>query len=259
MAGPDPRDSTTAPNPHTAVADKLGSDLSGLRLGVLRAFLEKGIDTPVQVRFQEALQLLQARGATLVDVSLPHARHGIAVYYLLATAEASSNLERYDGVRFGPRVMADDASVWEMYEATRGEGFGPEVKRRIILGTYALSAGYYDAYYGRAQKVRRRIAEDFSAAFEHCDLVVTPTSPVACVRQGERIADPIQMYLLDIFTVLVNLAGLPAISLPAGDDQTGHPVGLQFIGRAFDEQGVLNAAQGFETALGTGSPRPAGF
>ncbi len=248
MAGPDARDSTTAPRPFEPLSHQIRGDLTGLRLGVPRAFLEQGIDAPVQARFDLALLRLQDRGATLVDIALPHARQGIAVYYLLATAEASSNLERYDGVKFGPRAAGTDASLIDMYEASRGEGFGPEVKRRIILGTYALSAGYYDAYYGRAQKVRRCIASDFDAAFETCDLVVTPTSPVASVRLGERIADPLQMYVLDALTVLVNLAGLPAISVPMGDDGAKHPVGLQFIGRAFDESGVFNAAAGFESA-----------
>jgi aspartyl-tRNA(Asn)/glutamyl-tRNA(Gln) amidotransferase subunit A len=199
---------------------------------------------------QAALEAYRKLGATLVEISLPHSRYGIAAYYLVATAEASSNLGRYDGVRFGLR--AGDGGLREMYEATRERGFGAEVKRRIMLGTYALSSGYYEAYYLRAQKVRTLIRRDLDRAFEQCDVVAGPVSPTVAFKLGEKVEDPLQMYLADVFTITANLAALPALSLPCGKDgPTGLPIGLQLVGRPFDEATLLRAARALERELGT--------
>jgi len=202
--------------------------------------------------FNAATASLAANGATIIDIELPHSRHAISAYYLIATAEASANLARFDGVRFGLRVPG--GSLTEMYDATRGRGFGAEVKRRIMLGTYVLSAGYYDAYYLKAQQVRTLIQRDFTTAFASVDTVLMPTSPVPAFTFGERVDDPLQMYLADVFTVSANLAGIPAISIPCGTTTTGLPIGMQFLARAWDEASILRAADAWERIHAHASP-----
>jgi len=246
LAGPDRMDATAA---DVAVADysaDLGRGLDGVRVGVARDLLE-GVDPEVGAAFEASLAAMQAGGASLVAIDLPHAKYAIPVYYLVATAEASSNLARYDGVRYGYRT-SEARTLESMYLKTRDEGFGPEVKRRIMLGTYVLSAGYYDAYYLKAQQVRTLIRRDYEAAFERCDVVAMPTSPTPAFRLGEKTDDPLQMYLADVFTVSANLTGLPAISVPGGTSSEGLPIGLQLTGRAFDEGMMLRAAAGVEAA-----------
>ncbi len=237
ICGSDPLDATSASRPAPQLPSPLPSDASAFRVGVPRSFLESGVESETKARFDEALAALSAAGARVLDVELPHLPHAVATYYLVATAEASSNLARYDGVRFGLRAPGGNDLV-SSYGRTRDAGFGPEVKRRIILGTFALSAGYYDAYYVRAQKVRTLIRSDFERAFESCDVIATPTTPTPAFRFGEKTEDPLQMYLGDIFTVPANLAGIPALSLPCGL-ACGLPVGLQFLGRPFDEATLL--------------------
>ena len=245
IAGNDARDATSSRDPLPDFnTDSSGDSVKGIRIGVPRALVGEGIEGGVLSAFTQALTVLEERGASLVDVELPHSRHAIPVYYLIATAEASSNLARYDGVRYGRR--ADASTLVSMYESTRGSGFGAEVKRRIMLGTYVLSAGYYDAYYLKAQQVRTLIKGDYDAVLEDVDLVAMPTSPTAAFPIGERIADPIQMYLADVFTVGANLAGLPAVSVPCGFTPEGLPVGLQLTGRRMDEATVLHAAAAYE-------------
>jgi aspartyl-tRNA(Asn)/glutamyl-tRNA(Gln) amidotransferase subunit A len=245
IAGHDPRDATSSREPVPDFnTDTSADSLRGTRIGVPRALLAEGVEHGVLSAFNQALEVLETRGASLIDVELPHSRHAIPVYYLIATAEASSNLARYDGVRYG--VRADATTLVDMYEKTRGAGFGAEVKRRIMLGTYVLSAGYYDAYYLKAQQVRTLIKSDYDRALADVDLVAMPTSPTAAFPIGERIADPIQMYLADVFTVGANLAGLPAVSLPCGFTPEGLPVGLQLTGRRMDEGTVLHAAAAYE-------------
>jgi aspartyl-tRNA(Asn)/glutamyl-tRNA(Gln) amidotransferase subunit A len=244
IAGHDPRDSTCSDAPVPDYSKALDGDVRGLRIGVPRELFDAaGADPETLARVHEALALLEKHGAKLVEVSLPHARYGIATYYLICTAEASSNLSRYDGVKYGLRVPAD--TLEDMYRRTRSRGFGAEVKRRILLGTYVLSAGYYDAYYRKAQQVRTLVRHDFEAALGACDLLATPTAPGPAWPLGERSADPLQMYLSDVFTVPVNLAGLPALSVPCGF-AGGLPVGLQLIGRALDESGVLRAGDALQ-------------
>jgi aspartyl-tRNA(Asn)/glutamyl-tRNA(Gln) amidotransferase subunit A len=243
LFGPDPRDATSALQDVPDFTAELTGGVAGLRIGVPRRFLESGVDGSVLASFEQALQSLADAGARLVDVELPHLSHAIATYYLVATAEASSNLARFDGVRYGQRV--DAGNLRSMYGETRDRGFGAEVKRRIILGTFALSSGYYDAYYLRAQKVRTLIRRDFERAFESCDVVATPTTPTPAFRIGEKTADPLQMYLADIFTVPASLAGLPALSLPMGAAD-GLPAGLQLQGRMFDEATLLRAGHAFQ-------------
>ncbi len=245
IAGCDPADATSAAQEVPDFTRALTGDARGLRIGVPRHALEAGVDAEVARAFFDALERLRARGAQLVDVDLPHARFGIPVYYLIATAEASSNLARYDGVRYGFRA-GGGAVLREMYERTRDAGFGAEVKRRIILGTWVLSAGYYDAYYVKAQRVRTLIARDYEEAFARVDLVATPTSPTAAFRLGERVDDPLTMYLADLFTVAAPLAGLPAISVPCGFTRDRLPVGLQLTGRMWDEETVLRAGDAYE-------------
>ncbi len=263
-AGPDARDATSAPDEVPDYAAALGGDVRGIRIGVPGTLVDaEGIDVDVRRLFRTALDTLAARGALLVDIDLPHAGAAIPVYYLVATAEASSNLARYDGVRYGFRASGlrgggsrahDDLT--RMYARTREAGFGPEVKRRIMLGTYVLSAGYYDAYYKKAQQVRTLIRRDYEHAFARVDVVAVPTSPTPAFPLGERVADPLQMYLLDVFTVSANLAGLPAVSVPCGFTDAGLPVGLQLTGRSFDEATVLSAADAYErdTAWSTREP-----
>jgi aspartyl-tRNA(Asn)/glutamyl-tRNA(Gln) amidotransferase subunit A len=248
LAGHDPRDATTVDEPVPDV-HALEGGLAGVRIGVPRRLLADGLDTAVATAFGDALDVLVRQGATLVDIELPHASAAIPVYYLVATAEASSNLARYDGVRYTFRArLGADADVTTMYDRTRDEGFGPEVKRRIMLGTYVLSAGYYDAYYLKAQQVRTLIRRDYERAFLAVDAVVTPTCPSPAFRIGERVDDPLQMYLADVFTVSANLAGLPAISVPCGFSGDGLPIGLQLTARPFDEAGLLRLACGYERA-----------
>jgi aspartyl-tRNA(Asn)/glutamyl-tRNA(Gln) amidotransferase subunit A len=255
LFGHDPKDATSATATVPRFAAALERDLGGLRVGVPRSFLASGVDASTMARFDEALCALAAAGAQVCDVALPHLPHAVATYYLVATAEASSNLARYDGVRSGLRAPGPGDLV-SMYGRTRDAGFGPEVKRRIILGTFALSAGYYDAYYVRAQKVRTLIRRDFEGAFERCDVIATPTTPTPAFRLGEKTADPLQMYLEDIFTVPANLAGIPGLSLPCGL-ASGLPVGLQILGRPFDEETLLRVGAGFQRETRHHELRPA--
>jgi aspartyl-tRNA(Asn)/glutamyl-tRNA(Gln) amidotransferase subunit A len=247
IAETDPRD-TTSVGPREPVAFDKHERLDGVRLGLPKQFMAEGVDPDVKAVIEENLRQAVDLGAAIVDVDLPHAEYALAAYYLIAPAEASSNLARFDGVRYGLRVEAD--SLHEMYEATRAEGFGLEVQRRIMIGTYALSSGYYDAYYGQAQKVRTLIARDFETVFEHCDLVIGPTSPTTAFGIGERMDDPLAMYASDILTIPVNLAALPGISIPSGLAADGLPVGFQLIGPAFSENRILSAAWTLEQAFG---------
>ncbi len=247
MSGPDPRDATSARRPVEPLAASLDGRAAGLRIGVPRDLLETGIDTDVAAAFERSLEVFAALGAVVRTVGLPHSRFAIPVYYLVATAEASSNLARYDGVRYGQRAPGV-ATLEAMYERTRSAGFGAEVKRRIMLGTYVLSEGYYDAYYLKAQQVRTLIRRDYDVAFADVDVIATPTSPTAAFKLGERNADPIQMYLADVFTVSAPLSGLPAISVPCGMTREGLPVGLHLTGRAWDEVTLLRAADAYARA-----------
>jgi aspartyl-tRNA(Asn)/glutamyl-tRNA(Gln) amidotransferase subunit A len=226
---------------------------------VPRAFISEGVDAAVTSAFDEALLVMRAQGAEIVEIGLPHARYAIPVYYLVATAEASSNLARYDGVRYGYRArLGRNETLLEMYEHTRDQGFGAEVKRRIMLGTYVLSAGYYDAYYLKAQQVRTLVRQDYERAFERIDVVAMPTTATPAFRLGEKTSDPLQMYLEDIFTVSANLAGLPAISVPCGFSERDLPIGLQLTGRMFDEATILRAADAYQrhTTWHTAQPNP---
>jgi aspartyl-tRNA(Asn)/glutamyl-tRNA(Gln) amidotransferase subunit A len=249
IAGRDPNDSTSS---NTHIGDYLSAikgDVRGLRVGVPREYYGKGLDPEVREKVEAAIEKLKLEGAELVNVSLPHTEYAVPVYYLVATAEASSNVARYDGVRYGFR--AEEARTpREMYSRTRDEGFGAEVKRRIMLGTYALSAGYYDAYYGKAQKVRSLIERDFRNAFASCDVIATPTAPTPAFKLGEKTADPLEMYLSDIYTITANLAGVPGLSIPCGLSSAGLPISVQLIGRHFDEGTLLCAGHNLEMALG---------
>ena len=248
IAGVDRADATTVPQPVADFTRALTGDARGARVGVPRALLDSGVDAEVSRAIEAALEVLVSKGAALVDIDLPHAGAAIPVYYLVATAEASSNLARYDGVRYGYRARPTGAreDLRGMYAQTRAAGFGPEVKRRIMLGTYVLSAGYYDAYYLKAQQVRTLIRRDYDEAFGRVDVVAMPTTPTPAFRIGERVSDPLQMYLGDVFTVSANLAGLPAISLPCGFTSGGLPIGLQLTGRAFEEAELLRIADAYE-------------
>jgi aspartyl-tRNA(Asn)/glutamyl-tRNA(Gln) amidotransferase subunit A len=246
LFGHDPLDSTSATEPVPDLARALEGSAKGLRVGVPWAFLLQGVEDETMARFRESLAALESAGASVSEVSLPHLPHAIAAYYLVATAEASSNLARYDGVRYGRRAPAA-RELRRLYGDSRDAGLGAEVKRRIILGTFALSSGYYDAYYLRAQKVRTLIRRDFERAFAACDVVATPTTPTPAFRLGEKTGDPLQMYLADIFTVPANLAGLPGLSLPCGLVR-GLPVGLQLLARSFDEETLLRAGAAFQKA-----------
>jgi aspartyl-tRNA(Asn)/glutamyl-tRNA(Gln) amidotransferase subunit A len=253
VAGVDRADATSVPRPVESWTDALTGDLRGLRVGIPRRFTSEGVDAAVSRAFEDALGVLRALGATLVDVELPHASYGVPVYYLVCTAEASSNLARYDGVKYGYRSPAAAEGLKAMYTHSRSEGFGAEVKRRIMLGTYVLSHGYYDAYYLKALQVRTLVRQDYERAFETVDVVAMPTSPIPPFALGEKTGDPLQMYLADIFTVSANLAGLPAISVPCGLSPAAAgspplPIGLQLTGRAFDEATVLRAADAYEKA-----------
>ncbi|KFA92765.1 Asp-tRNA(Asn)/Glu-tRNA(Gln) amidotransferase subunit GatA [Archangium violaceum] len=245
LARHDPLDSTSAPADVPDYLADLEHGVAGLKLGVPREYFVEGMDPEVEASVREALKAYERLGATLVDVSLPHTKYALATYYLLAPAEASSNLARYDGVRYGRRAR-EAKGLRDMYGLSRDQGFGPEVKRRIMLGTYALSAGYYDAYYLRAQKVRTLIRDDFAKAFTQVDALVTPTSPVPAFKLGEKVNDPVSMYLMDVCTLPCNLAGLPGVSLPCGFTKAGLPIGLQLMGRPFDEAKLLRIARAFE-------------
>ncbi|MGH9412027.1 MAG: Asp-tRNA(Asn)/Glu-tRNA(Gln) amidotransferase subunit GatA [Vicinamibacterales bacterium] len=255
LAGRDARDATSAAETVPDYASALTGSLRGVRVGVPRALIASGVDAQVLARFDAALQTLADAGATIIDVALPHAPRAVAVYALVANAEASSNLARYDGVRYGTRVGG--ATLREMYEKTRAR-FGTEVKRRIMIGTFVLSAGYYDAYYLKAQQVRALIRRDYDEAFARVDLVAMPTSPTPAFRLGERLHDPVQMYLSDVFTAAANLAGLPAISIPCGFTAEALPVGLQLTGRPFDEGLLLRAADAYERRTPWASAAPPG-
>ncbi len=244
IGGHDPRDSTSLPEPPPRTADALDGDVAGLVVGLPREyFVEEGVDPAVLAAVRAAVAELESAGAKVREVSLPHTRHAIATYYLIATAEASSNLARFDGVRYGHRAEAE--GLQGLYERTRSEGFGAEVKRRILLGTFVLSAGYYDAYYRKAQQVRTLLRRDFEAAFEACDVIATPTAPETAFRLGAKSDDPLTMYLSDVYTVSANLAGLPGVSLPCGLVE-GLPVGLQLLGRPLDDATPLRVADAYQ-------------
>jgi aspartyl-tRNA(Asn)/glutamyl-tRNA(Gln) amidotransferase subunit A len=246
MAGYDDKDSTSINTPVPNYESALTGSVKGLRIGIPKEYRVDGMPAEIDALWTRGIEWLKAAGAEIVDVSLPNTKYALATYYIVAPAECSSNLARYDGVRYGLRVEGSD--ITDMYEKTRAEGFGPEVRRRVLIGTYVLSAGYYDAYYLKAQKVRSLIAQDFAKAYEKCDVLLTPTAPSAAFGIGEKTADPLAMYLNDVFTVTVNLAGLPAISVPAGLSSEGLPLGLQLIGKAFDEETLLRAAFAVEKA-----------
>jgi aspartyl-tRNA(Asn)/glutamyl-tRNA(Gln) amidotransferase subunit A len=245
ICGHDERDSTSAPVAVEEFSKILNGEVKGKVIGLPKEYLSDGVQKEIREAVAAATDRLQKAGATIKEVSLPHTKYAIATYYIICTAEASSNLARYDGARYGHRAK-EAKSLEEMYLNSRSEGFGPEVKRRIMLGTYVLSAGYYEAYYRRAQKVRTLIRRDFEHAFNACDVLLTPTTPTTAFKLGEKTADPLEMYLADIFTVSVNLAGAPAISIPAGVDAKGLPIGLQIIGKAFDEKNVLQVGHFLE-------------
>jgi aspartyl-tRNA(Asn)/glutamyl-tRNA(Gln) amidotransferase subunit A len=249
MSGFDPKDSTSLDLPVPDWEAALSSDIRGKRIGIPKEYRIEGVPAEIDAVWSQGIERMRDAGAEMVDVSLPHTRYALPTYYIIAPAEASSNLARYDGVKYGLRGQAD-GGITNMYEATRAAGFGAEVKRRIMIGTYVLSAGFYDAYFNQAQKVRALIARDFERAFEQVDLLLTPTAPSAAFALGERSDDPIAMYLNDVFAVPASLAGLPAISVPAGLDAQGLPLGLQLIGRPFDEQSVLDAALALEERSG---------
>ena len=246
MAGHDAKDSTSAPVEKPDFEAALGGGVRGLKIGIPREYRIEGMPSEIEALWRQGIAWLKDAGAEPVDVTLPHTKYALPTYYIVAPAEASSNLARYDGVRYGLRVPGE--TLDEMYQNTRGQGFGAEVRRRVLIGAYVLSAGYYDAYYVKAQKVRTLIAQDFKMAFETVDVILTPTAPSAAFRIGEKMDDPIAMYLNDVFTVPASLAGLPGISVPAGLDPEGLPLGLHLIGRPFDEETVLRAAEALETA-----------
>jgi aspartyl-tRNA(Asn)/glutamyl-tRNA(Gln) amidotransferase subunit A len=254
IAGHDPRDSTSIDAPVPDYTAALTGDVLGMRVGVPQEYFIAGMQPEVEAAVRAAVDVLAGLGAEIVEVSLPHTAYALPVYYLIAPAEASANLARYDGVRYGLRV--DEGDLIETYKATRGRGFGPEVKRRIMLGTYALSAGYYDAYYLKAQKARTLIKGDFDAAFEQVDVIVAPTSPTTAFRIGEKVEDPLQMYLSDVFTLSMNLAGNCGLSLPCGFDADGLPIGMQVMGPPLAEEQVLRVAHAYEQATAWHTWRP---
>jgi aspartyl-tRNA(Asn)/glutamyl-tRNA(Gln) amidotransferase subunit A len=260
MAGHDPRDSTSMPAPVpdylAALTRDAGSSrpLTGLRIGIPTEFFVSGMQAEVERAVRDAITHLESLGATAIEVSLPHTDYSLPVYYILATSEASTNLARYDGISFGVRVEGTD--MWDTYRKTRGQGFGPEVKRRIMLGTYALSAGYYDAFYGKAMKVRTLIKQDYDRAFEQVDVLIAATSPTTAFRLGENTADPLQMYLADVLTISANLAGVCGLNVPCGYDESGLPIGLQIIAPAFQEAVALRVGHLYERSTDWLSRKP---
>ena len=254
IAGADDRDSTNVPEPVPDYSAALSGDVKGLRIGLPREYQVEGLDPEVKAVTDAAVKQLEALGAEVKEISLPHTEYAIATYYIIATAEASANLARFEGVRYGARL--DGADPEEMSRKTRGAGFGEEVKRRIILGTYVLSSGYYDAYYLRAQKARTLIRQDFLKAFEEVDLIATPTTPTPAFKIGEKMGDPLQMYLSDIYTISCNLAGMCGISVPCGFSKAGLPIGLQLLGKPFGEPDLLRAAHAYEQATDWHTHRP---
>jgi aspartyl-tRNA(Asn)/glutamyl-tRNA(Gln) amidotransferase subunit A len=247
IAGRDPQDATTADVAVPDYPSHLTGDVRGARIGVPRELFGEGLDGEVRASVERAIEAYRELGAEIIDIKLPHAKYSIAVYYILATAEASSNLARFDGVRYGFRAE-EPKDLREMYRRTRDEGFGPEVKRRIMLGTYVLSSGYYDAYYRKAQQVRTLIKSDFRRAFDACDAILTPTTPTPAFMIGEKVDDPLSMYLNDIYTCTANLVGAPGISVPCGLSSEGLPIGFQLMGRYFDEAMLLKLAHAYEQA-----------
>lgn len=258
MCGHDPKDSTSAPLSVPDFEKALTGDVKGKRIGIPREYRPDGIDPDILAMWDNGIRLLKEAGAEISDISLPHTKYALPAYYIVAPAECSSNLARYDGVRYGLRVTPDKGGINDMYELTRAAGFGKEVKKRIMIGTYVLSAGYYDAYYKKAQQVRWLIAEDFRKAFEKVDAILTPTAPSAAFALGEKQDDPIRMYLNDVFTVPTSMAGLPGISIPGALSKEGLPLGLQLIGKAFDEATVLGVAHAMEQMIGFNA-RPQGL
>ncbi|OYW45572.1 MAG: aspartyl/glutamyl-tRNA amidotransferase subunit A [Sphingomonadales bacterium 12-68-11] len=250
MAGFDPKDSTSLDMAVPEWSASLDANLTGKRVGIPREYRMDGTDAEILKSWDDGIAWLKDAGAEVIDVSLPHTQYALPAYYIIAPAEASSNLARYDGVRYGLRELPQGANLQDMYAATRAAGFGDEVKRRILIGTYVLSAGFYDAYYTQAQKVRALIARDFAEAWAQCDVLLAPTTPTASFALGDKVDDPLAMYLNDVFSVPASLAGLPAMSVPAGLNGDGLPLGLQVIGRPFDEQGVLNAGLAIEQRAG---------
>ena len=254
MSGHDPKDSTSATLAVPNFEAVLGQGMQGLRIGIPREYRMEGTSPEILAAWDKGIAILKAAGASVVDVSLPHTKYALPTYYIIAPAECSSNLARYDGVRFGLRVVEDGDSLDDLYEKTRAAGFGNEVKRRILIGTYVLSAGYYDAYYKKAQKVRALIAQDFKNAFEQCDVLLTPTAPSDAFAIGENSQDPVAMYLNDVFTIPASLAGLPGMSLPIGLSNAGLPLGIQIIGRSFDEETIFKVADVIEREVGHFAP-----
>ncbi|GAA4643154.1 Asp-tRNA(Asn)/Glu-tRNA(Gln) amidotransferase subunit GatA [Pontixanthobacter gangjinensis] len=250
MAGFDPKDSTSLDMPVPDWESALNSDMKGKKVGIPKEYRMEGTDPEILKSWDDGIAWLKDAGAEIVDVSLPHTKYALPAYYIIAPAEASSNLARYDGVRYGLRDLPEGAGLQDMYAATRAEGFGDEVKRRVLIGTYVLSAGFYDAYYTQAQKVRALVARDFDNAWKECDVILAPTTPTASFGLGEKSADPLAMYLNDVFAVPASLAGLPAMSVPCGVNSEGLPLGLQIVGKAFDEQGVMNAGLAIEERAG---------
>jgi aspartyl-tRNA(Asn)/glutamyl-tRNA(Gln) amidotransferase subunit A len=250
MCGFDPKDSTSLDLPVPDFEAALTGDMKGKRVGIPKEYTVEGIPAEIEALWKKGADMLRDAGAEIVDISLPHTKYALPTYYIIAPAEASSNLARYDGVRYGLRETPEGGSLIDMYEATRSAGFGSEVQRRILIGTYVLSAGYYDAYYLKAQKVRALIQRDFMQAFEKCDVILAPTAPSAAFGIGANVDDPIAMYLNDVFCVPASLAGLPAMSVPGGLSDDGLPLGLQIIGKPLDEEGVLNAGYAIEQAAG---------
>lgn len=259
LFGKDPRDATSVQNPVPNLSLELGHDIKGLRIGIPKEYFIAGLDAEVKAAVHAALSVLESQGAKIVEISLPHTELAVATYYIIAPAEASSNLARYDGIRYGTR-SANVSSLEELYSHTRGEGFGIEPKRRILIGSYVLSSGFYDAYYIKAQKCRTLVAKDFSDAFAgSCDVIASPTAPTTAFKIGEKSDDPVAMYLNDVFTIPVNLAGLPGISIPCGFSTNRLPIGLQLIGKPFDETGLLRVASAFEGATEWHKQRPSAY
>jgi aspartyl-tRNA(Asn)/glutamyl-tRNA(Gln) amidotransferase subunit A len=256
IGGHDPADSTSANVAKPDFTKNLKDGIKGLKIGIPKEYMVAGgIDHEVYTAIQESINVMKGMGAEVVEVTLPHTDYAVATYYILATSEASSNLARYDGVKYGFRAE-NPVDLLDMYKQSRSQGFGPEVKRRIMLGTYALSSGYYDAYYKKAQQARTLIKRDFDEAFKQVDIIVTPTAPTAAFKLGEKTDDPLQMYLSDIFTISINLAGIPGLSLPCGLTRERLPIGLQILGRHFDEETVLRAAYSYEQATDWHTRKP---